>query len=835
MTNSIFISRLIFLLNFFIVFVGVYFMSFNNIAFASSIEAHAFDSIAGYGTEIVIKNGEAKSTKKIIIRSINGEILTYSSVLDNIGNASFIVPADDLQISGEYNFTVVDTSESYADGIIQQFTIYADELSVVHSQVYAVDNSVQTGKKTKITAILYDRFQNPISGHRVKLYSSRPADSVEYISSETSSEEGEVSFYVSSYKAGISEVTVKDETFDSVLSSAIEVQFYTPINDGANAYSADITEGGDSSRVARFKMKFPDVVTLESDENYLELEAVDADGNIVKDFEGSIIMKVVTDKNIVLPGENGVYTFSKNDQGKILFSRSVIFSVEGKHRLEVYKYDKTIDEINYNIFAKKTVTVENKKTGIDNDKIDQKVVLVTPSNNSEFSTKNISVTGKGLPHSDVKIVLDGTPVLEASTDSSGNFKGLLRNVSDGNHIVSAYQKQSALTVSEDVMFTVDTKVSNIISGVFSPHLTIPKGEVKVIVSINDDSGIKMVEIELNDKNKKKVVAQNIGNGKYQAIFPAPSALGEYTVSAIVTDTLENVGKTDLSPLLTVKTEEKKIEGIKNLQAKYSTKTKITTLSWDPLTSPPLVYIVHSGVKNDKNSLKKIKTVSKKTNTVELENLASGKYYFQITAMDNAGKEDEKSEIMSFVIQKPTPTPVPATPTPIPATPTPVPATPTPRPATPTPVPATPTPTPNPVIFLTSKEEAITVGWERYKNTETKQYVKNYKLYYGLSSHSYAQEEEISQLSSFRIKDLIPDVKYYISVDALGNNGEILFSYAEVVGIPLESNFHKSPENKPMVYPEWVVQTGPRLFLFLGGIFLIFSMFFLFLDRRQEKF
>ncbi|HIQ57223.1 TPA: hypothetical protein EYG84_00885 [Candidatus Gracilibacteria bacterium] len=829
-----FIKSILRLLGFFIVLVFCV-----HTTFAENLEITAFDSIAGYGTEISIKNGDVNSEKKIIIQSENNTILTYSTRLDTAGNSSFIVPADDLQQAGVYNFVVVNKNESYADSQKQTFYIYEDELSVSQSQTYVIDESVKTGKKTKVTAILYDRFQNPISGHRVKMYSSRPADFISYVASDISSDSGEVSFYISSYKAGESVITIKDETFDSVLSNNLKIKFYTPLNSGVNGLDADATGNEKYSKVARFKITFPTVVTVESDANYLTLEALDSEGNIVKDFTGSVILKVPTDKNIVLPGENDIYTFSTNDQGKILFSRSVIFSVIGKHTLEVYKYDKTIDDINYNIFGKHLVLVEKKIKDLNPGDVEKKVLIITPSNNSSFSNKNISVTGKGVPYSDIKIVLNDTPVLEVGVDGDGNFKGLLRNIEDGTHILTAYQKLDTLTVSNDVTFVVDTKVSGIVSGVFSPHLVVPKQEITVILTVTDESDIKHVELMIGNDRVNKTIAQKIGNKKYQAIITAPDKLGEYTISAIITDKLENEGKTNLSPQLIVKAKDIKIEGIKNLKAKYDIKTKIVQLSWDLLNKKPLVYIVHSGIKNDENSLKKIKTVSNKTNSLDLPNLSSGIYYFQITAMDNAGKENEKSEIISLSIVKPTPTPTP-TPTPVitkKPTPTPTPVI-TKKP-TPTPTPVitkkpTPTPQPDPIIFITNKEESIAVGWERYKNSTTKKYVKNYKLYYGLSSHSYAQEEDIEHLSSFTVKDLIPNLKYYISIDALDSNGNILYSYKEVVGVPLESTFHKAPQNKPIAYPEWIVATGPKIFLFLGGIFLILSGFFLFLHRRQQK-
>lgn len=828
------------LLSIFVVFISIF---LSKITFAETLNIKAFDSIAGYGTEILIENGEQNSEKKIIIVSEKNEIFTYPITLNNSGSASFIVPAKDLTMSGKYNFVVVKKSESYADANPQNFYIYADELSVMHSQVYVIDNSVKTGKKTKVTAMLYDRFQNPIEGHRVKLYSSNPSDSISYVSSDVSSADGEISFYISSYKAGESTLTIKDETFDSILSNKLKIQFYTPINDNSNNYIADVTDNSDFSKVARFKITFDDVVELNSDANYLQLQALDSDGNIVKDFTGSVIMKVPTDKNIVLPGENGIYTFTKKDQGEILFSRAVVFSLEGKHQLEIYKYDKAIDDINYNIFGKKTITVENKKNPTNPEEKSERVTIINPSNNSEFSSKNIGVTGIALPNSDVKILLDKIPVLEASTDQSGKFKGILKNIEEGSHIVSVHQKNDTSTISDDINFSVDTIVPDITSAVFTPHITTPHEEITTIITISsfsntdekESSKIKTVEVFVSNDPDTKFLAKNLGNGKYQAIFNAPDKLGEYTISTVITDKLENKGTTELEDKLIVKEDIKKIEGIKNLKVKYNTENKITTLSWDLLNTPPLVYIVHSGIENNEKSLKKIKTVSKKTNTIKLENLAPGKYFFQITAMDLSGKENEKSEIISFVIPKPTPTPTPtpATPTPTPATP--IPQTPTPTPATPTPIPATPTPTPvpDPVIFLTNKEESIVVGWERYKDKSKNKYVKSYKLYYGLSSHAYAQEEEISHVTSFTMKDLIPNVKYYISVDALGENENILFSYKEAVGIPLKSTFHKAPQYKLMAYPEWVVQTGPKIFLFLGVIFLIFSGIFLFLHIKQE--
>ena len=780
------------------------------VVFAGLFEIKPFDSIAGYGTEIKISNANANQDVKVYIQPPSGELFVDTDSVDISGKLSYIVDPQLLTKSGVYTTSIVEQDQSYADGVAYQFEIFPDDPSSDKSQIIGTA-STQTGKRTRMTIRLVDVYMNPISGHRIELFSDRDEDRIIPVSVETTNADGEVDFYITSYQPGVSTLTARDTSYDITFFNTHSLRFYADFLD-SSGLSGDLTASAIFGDISKFKVDFPTTVFADDDANYMTVTAIDDEGKTIQDYEGTIKIVTPTEDNSLLPGEDGVYEFTEKDQGTVTFSRSLIFPEEGTHKLEVYEYDKKTDDINTNIFGKITVEVEQPKIDVPTTKTP--VTITTPSQNSDFSNSDISVTGTALPNSDVKIVLDENPVVEAPVSAKGNYSALLKNVADGDHSLYVYQKEDKKSVSDTLEFSIDTKASSIISAQFEPVIAKPQEDITVTIEVENAADVDEIVVSWTGGS---TILKSVGKNTYQSVFKAPLAEGKYTLEATLKDDLKNTTKKTLSPSLTVAKEtnitptENSITG---LTGEYDPKKEEVMLEWDALTPNPLLYIIHSG--NTKTKLEKIKSVSGKTPKTNISNLKDGEYFFSVSAVGSDGSEGSKSSVISVTVAQPTPTPTPSTPTP----------TPTPTPNTPTPTPI-PTKSPDPELFVSPAVNALNIRWQKTENTS------KYILYYGIAPKTYAANKEFSSLtSSTTLPDLIPGVAYYVGLEALDANGTTLFSYTEKIGIPMKSSFHPAA-GTILPYPTWVTETGPQFFLVLGGLFCIASAWIF--TRREDEY
>lgn len=806
-----------------IILLVIFFLSFNN---SLAFEYTGFDSIAGYGTEIKGVGDNTYCNPKIIVKSPSLKIRTYKTSCDNYNKFSFIIPEEDTTVSGIYYFSVIEDSEVYSDGEEKYFEIFPDEPSNLTSKFISIEKSTFLSNKLKLSAFLYDKYNNPIVNHNIKIFSDNDNDVIVPINLDKTDNNGEISFWIYSPIEGNSTLFAKDKTSGFIFDNKLNISFYKNINSNNDLYSdintnlsLNITDN--SSLVSKFLIEFPEKVTVDSDANYLKIKALDSNGEIVKNFVGSIKIVVPTDDNDKIPGVDGIYKFLEKDQGEVLFSRSVSFSRKGTHKLEVYLY--VNNAINYNVFGKTTVIVEDKETDISPEIVPVK--LNTPSNKSSFSVSDISISGTGLPNSDVKVVLDKNPILDISVDSEGEYKGIIKNVSDGNHLLSIYQKDNPDNESNEISFVIDTTASEILFSDFEPKVANPEEFIEVTVEVEDDKDMESLEVFYGATSREM---QKEKTNYYTVLFPAPLEEGEYPIKIVLTDKLKNKKNKFLETPLTVNKLTPSLKSVEDLEVSFDSEKKVLKISWKPLENKPLMYIIHSGI--DKEKLNRIKSVSGSMNSAFLQNLSEGKYYFSVTATDINNIESKKSKIVEYNIVIPTPTSTPTktpTPTPTPTnTPTPTP-TPTKTP-TPTPTPTnTPTPTPTLSLNVESDENMLHLSWDKDVKAS------KYRLYYGLESLSYSVEEEIPKFNSyFTIKDLIPGVKYYITLESVNTFGSVLYTYSEVYGSPLEGNFHPSPNNSPKPYPKWVSETGSGFFVSLGILFLIISLWYF--TKKDEK-
>ncbi len=780
---------------------------FSTPSFASFYSVKAYDSIAGYGTEIKIGNATPSEQVKIYVLPPVGDLQTYLQTTGKDGTLSFILSPAKTQKAGIYKVVVVEKSQSYSDGVVHSFEIFPDDPAPSHSFFYSIDNTIPTGTKGKLTVLLRDKYDNPIAGHRIALKSSRASEKFTSIGNNTTNDAGEASFIVQSAYTGDALISATDETYGEKIGTSLTLRWY------ANGISSNLlgdSFGNTSSvPVARFSLDFPDTVPVNSDANYLTITALDASGNIVKNFTGSVRITVPTDANATVPATSGVYTFTEADQGRITFSRSLMFSTAGKQRIEVYAYNKASDETNVNIFGKKEVTVENKTVGVE-DPNTTPINITSPSNNTVLAAKSVIITGTALKNTDLHVMIDGKIVKNIETDDSGDFSTTLLDLELGDHTLQIQQKNNTKVISESVHFRVGEGVGSILSATILPKVVKPKDMVEIQVTIDTTISPKSLDVSINGISYP--LAQ-IKTGIYQTSFPAPSVEGEYSVKVALQNSLGEIQEKTLEQQLTVQNSTTTPSGsaqVTGVTAEYIPERKVVQLSWNALSPPPLLYIVQSGT--SESTLQKIKSVSGTKNSTEIEMASFQEKYFSVIAVDIDGKEGPLSE---KVLLKP---PVTIAPTP---TPTPT--------STSTPMPTfTPTATPLPIITAISQENALRISWTPYAGA-----VK-YRLSYGQQSRIYQEEIVMkADILNTTLSDLIPGISYYITIDTLDNNGTVLYSYPEIIRSPINSAFHASATKPPQPYPQWMNETGPQFSLFMGGFFLLIAGWIL--NRRKRIF
>jgi hypothetical protein len=134
---------------------------------------------------------------------------------------------------------------------------------------------------------------------------------------------------------------------------------------------------------------------------------------------------------------------------------------------------------------------------------------------------------------------------------------------------------------------------------------------------------------------------------------------------------------------------------------------------------------------------------------------------------------------------------------------------------------------DPTFSLYSEDAGAIVRRESSKN------VDNYEILVGMESGKYLQKIQKNSLQeNYVFHDLIEDETYFVRVLAKDSLGNTVFDYGEKSVVMGESSFHSAPSPaSPQPYPQWITQTGPKLFLFIGAIFFIASG--VILARRKE--
>ncbi len=780
-----------------LIFLSLIYMSVfaSSATFANSIKVQALDTIAGYGTEISVYNAQHDEAYQLILHTPQDTTQTYQKTSQQDGTIEFQIPKKDTYQAGKYEAVVVPQGFEFEDGNIETFEVFADDPSASLSKIKTENISLSTGKTGTITVLVQDQYGNKISGHRIHLVSSRSEDEISGISGNRTDKNGQVTFEISSLKEGNARLSAVDETAGISFSDRKSILFYESGTRGKNKksrFSASMFAGGDEDissdvidsnipKVTEFKIDFPNTVLVNSDENFLTISAVNTEGEVVKEFDGTVFIRVPGDANAQVPGQDGKYTFQKRDQGKFTFSRSLVFSKTGPQKIEVFLYNLQDEEINVNIFGKKSVLVKAEGE-FDSDIITPKIQILSPEHNSKFSSKDVSVHGKSYENSDVKIFVDMTPYKTVSTGDSGEFTVILNDLEDGTHQIYA-KKDGSKKRSQTVKFSIDSSAPLLKNFEFSKEKFSPYEKGTLTVETLEEA--KKVEMIFNNDTK---LMENISGNIWEYEFSAPAKADDYLVKINIIDEYQNSAKIPLQKKLVVKNSEISQD---ILSGEFSEEKQKILLSWKkPAGVEPILYILHTG--DSPQTLKKSKSISGSTLQMEYEKFEIGDtVYIAISPVNTQGEELQISNIVKVETFKKV------------------------------------IPEKTPEFFLTGEDEKIAVKWDAAKN------VHHYNVMYGMESGKYLMTNtKNSSENSDTIIDLISGETYVVRLIAKDSMGNTILDYGEKSVKVGKSRFHSAPTQAPQPYPQWITKTGPTLFLFIGAIFFLFGGWVL--SRKERR-
>ncbi|MEI7511275.1 MAG: Ig-like domain-containing protein [Candidatus Peregrinibacteria bacterium] len=812
--------------------LGIILFGVGPLAQSAPLHLQVSDTIAGYETTLSTTYAKPYEDISFFIQDPTGMRREFPAKSNSKGYAQATVSGGLTRIAGKYSATAVRDGQTYDDGPLFSFTVYPDNLSLADSTLTASPTSLKMGTTGSIVAHLVDKYGNPVEGKFITLVASRAADQFSPETAQTNAR-GEATFQVASPQEGTGTFSAIEKISGTVLNSRTSISFFsssaaasshwssslsanisglsvdnnpvpspTPVVAGttASALSSGALAAPRFGEPASFKITFPDQVAVNSDQQYLTIQVLDKDQQVVKNYTKTIIIKTPDDDKSTLPGQGGKYTFVTEDQGEFTFPLALIFSKIGTQHIEVYEYDTVNQKINTALSGLKTVSVTEKTTNT-NPSGSSKINITTPQQNAKFGSGDVLITGLAQANSEIKVFLDDQVNTTLSVDAKGEFRGTLTKTGDGKHTAYVMQTEGSRETSSVVSFEVDT-VPPVLKDFHLYSTEAVETESQVLFSALSETGLDTAKVTVNGEDEflKESVATP---GTYELTTAAPKTQGSYDITITLTDRTGNVTSKKVDQKLEVKD---KLSGTppapKNFKA-----VPIgggAELSWDPMTdiTPKVVmYIIHSG--KDEQNLTRAKSVSGETNSVKIDALTPGeKRFFAVSAINTDGKEGLKTSAIAV-------TPAEGGPT-----------------STPTPTEDLHPAAPEGYHFkAVSGENSAILSWDAFTGTG----LKEYRVDYGVEANVYRASRKIPAGTTNKvIEDLIPGRAYFFRLSPLGNNGEVLTAdYPSANATPIGKGSYVTSANPLISYPNRTTDTGPAVFLFLGALFFCGGIVFFF--------
>ena len=763
-----------------------------------NVRAYGTDTVAGYAS--MLKSSLLSPEKEIVfvVEKPDYSVVRVPTRADLEGIATADLYGHQTKVAGVYKVALYypGTNEASPQNT---FMVYPDQVSRTQSAVSSTLQMLEADGETKsyVTVTLYDAYRNPIKDHQVRLISSRPEDSISAINTGITDEDGRASFKITSKNPGISVLTAMDASANTVLDDREEIVFHAPAPKavGGNFFStsalqADIIETANAQEVLPGPIDHFDIEDLPSalkvnTDLTMTIVARDKDGNVAKNYTGTILISTPDDENAVLPN-NGEYTFKEADQGKFTFNLALRFTQVGNQFIQI------LDKDNWKIGGEKEIEVVPQQA-ITVPEVSSSLSIKSPTDGGKFGSNLIVITGQGSPNVNLKIFDDDVKIGDSETDSDGFFSFQANNLAAGGH--SFYVMSGSGEVSRSVSVTVDTLPPTLNSMTINPSGVVKPGQsLNVVLSSEPDLDQVKVRIQGVERELLPEVGQA---GTYSAILTAPSNTGSYPVDVILEDELGNRSELQSQKTILVEAETPVLPPtVENLEG-IAGDSEIL-LTWDAVqghSTGIASYKINYGTDHENlDQFAQTEGADTKIKITGLEN--DTQYYFAVKAVDSKSAESEESSVVIAV------TPISSEEGVEPGTtdedtedsdglsPS--------APETGTTVPGLTMPPAslynNPLIG-SAASNTVSLTWQAFPGIEA----ARYKVYFGLHSGQYDDYVVTNDnRTTFVVNDLINGVPYYFAVAALNFAGnEISPLSAEFQMTPQGSGFVSLPADQVM--------------------------------------
>lgn len=756
-----------------------------------NVRAYGTDTVAGYAS--MLKSSLLSPEKEIVfvVEKPDTSVVRVPARADLEGIAKADLYGHQTKLAGVYKVAL------YYPGTFEAspqntFRVYPDQVSKSQSAVSSTTQMIEADGESKsfVTVTLYDAYRNPIKDHQVKLISSRPEDTITAINTGITDADGRASFKVTSRNPGISILTVMDASANTILNDREELVFQAPMPKAVggsffstSALQADIIDSANAQEVLpgpvdHFDIEdLPSTVKVNTDQT-LTIVARDKDGNVAKNYMGTILISTPDDENAVLPN-NGEYTFKEADQGEFTFNLALRFTQMGNQFIQVLDKDdwKIAGEKELEVVPEQAITIPDVSASLS---------IKSPTDGGKFGSNLIVITGQGDPNINLKIFDDDVKIGDSETDSDGFFSFQARNLSAGSH--TFYVMSGSGQVSRSVTVTVDTLPPTLNSISITPGGVVRPGQsLNVVVS----SEPNLDEVKIRVQGVERELMPDAGQaGSYSAIITAPANSGSYQVDVILMDELANRAELQAQKTVQVQAEaEVPPPTVENLEGIAGDSEVL--LTWDAVTGHTTgiaSYNVYYGT--DHESLDQTAQTEGSTTKLKVTSLENGtQYFFAVMAVDAKGLESQEPSVTIAV----TPVGEEAETVPVEGETTDTEGLQPSAPETGGTVAGMTLPPAtlynNPLIG-TASSNTVSLTWQAFPGVQA----ARYKIYFGLNPGQYDDYIVTNDnRTTFAVNDLINGVSYYFAVVALNYAGnEISPLSAEFQMTPQGSGFHSLP-------------------------------------------
>lgn len=488
------------------------------------------DGVAGQDVSVRVSGLLQQESLSLLLLRPDESRIPFQVIADELGVVSFRINGLHVREAGKYELLIRRGQSSAV--IAEQFLVFPSPVSAYRStQSVDIPSIAADGEQvSRIRVIAKDAHGNAIANVPVRAFSSREEDLV--VSTPETNANGEAVVKVSSQTPGISSISIL--LGDVLLSERTELVFHladtTMPNVGAGIgkylQTSLFEDPEESTEVAYFSLEDLGSEVVAGKNLTVRVGAKDKNGDVVTNYTGTIRFSS-SDDRAVLPND---YTFMGEDQGWHTFYLSVMFQTAGMQTLGVLDLD------DFRISGERNVTVSDGGGVIPVPNAVPELTIDIPMNGATFSTSRITLSGKSVGCSLVRLA-DGTIELigELPVDSSGTYVYQTPGLADGMHVFQATCVENPTIVSNVVQITIDRSPPQVMSAEFFPAGNlVPGSELTLKIGASDElSSVNCIFLG----QAHELVPQDSKN--FSTTFRAPMAAGEYPVECTVSDLLGN--------------------------------------------------------------------------------------------------------------------------------------------------------------------------------------------------------------------------------------------------------------------------------------------------------